>query len=586
MSVGRRGVSDGSECVDQAPGWDGQVAGTARLTTGKTPVVATATKNAPRGGSPTGRECDKNQRAASGVSTETMTTLCDGGQEALIACTAAGIEKRNATVEIADIRLAARSPSRGDDWSVSQTALLSELEAAAEEERHHHQQQEQHDGVFSDSSDEDTAAMDGNSAEINSDSAGESTARDATGESQGNSHASINDFLGIAPGSDGTVSELSCSTTLTAPSATDDGDESDEQLRVDNCTTSGSSSESPNQARVTSGGGDDDDISTDHIEHLIQARRRWQLRAIESEHELASMRSLHARMERGGARAMQPPSARSSTYQAPTRVMQDSGSFSEPALSETLAVEPEFEPDDQSQAPSNGVDRAASVSPCSAGVLCDEEKESPLGFSDVASEAQFVRSTSSTSDRLPARNEARYDAASHNNNNDFPAPLVNGDEIGDCYADGQGKDGAHRLREAGINRFERGAAGSNDHGTFGGGDDDSDDDDNDDEKCHNGTGAYRLLQQEIVDLKEKVRKAELRHAAAEATAASVLQRARAAELARDVKEIKVRECHELYTILIREMQLATGPINSCGYLDQRNSIITARKESSLHYVSM
>lgn len=46
--------------------------------------------------------------------------------------------------------------------------------------------------------------------------------------------------------------------------------------------------------------------------------------------------------------------------------------------------------------------------------------------------------------------------------------------------------------------------------------------------------------QEIDCLKEELRKAEIRQAVAEATATSILQRARAAELSRDVKEIQVR----------------------------------------------
>lgn len=50
----------------------------------------------------------------------------------------------------------------------------------------------------------------------------------------------------------------------------------------------------------------------------------------------------------------------------------------------------------------------------------------------------------------------------------------------------------------------------------------------------------RRLLEEVVSLKEKLRKAEIRQAAAEATASSVLQRAKAAELSREVKEIQVR----------------------------------------------
>eukprot|EP00903_Cladosiphon_okamuranus_P013906 g12934.t1 len=49
-----------------------------------------------------------------------------------------------------------------------------------------------------------------------------------------------------------------------------------------------------------------------------------------------------------------------------------------------------------------------------------------------------------------------------------------------------------------------------------------------------------IMSEEIAELRDNLRKAELRHVAAEATAASVLQRARAAELSRDVKEIQIR----------------------------------------------
>ena len=52
--------------------------------------------------------------------------------------------------------------------------------------------------------------------------------------------------------------------------------------------------------------------------------------------------------------------------------------------------------------------------------------------------------------------------------------------------------------------------------------------------------SYRQLEEEIVSLKRNLRRAEIRQAAAEATASSVLQRAQAAELSREVKEIQAR----------------------------------------------
>lgn len=58
--------------------------------------------------------------------------------------------------------------------------------------------------------------------------------------------------------------------------------------------------------------------------------------------------------------------------------------------------------------------------------------------------------------------------------------------------------------------------------------------------CENSDGRSRQeLEEEIASLKEELKKAELKQATTEATVASLLQRARAAELARDVKEIQV-----------------------------------------------
>lgn len=57
--------------------------------------------------------------------------------------------------------------------------------------------------------------------------------------------------------------------------------------------------------------------------------------------------------------------------------------------------------------------------------------------------------------------------------------------------------------------------------------------------------SHRLLEEEIVSLKEDLRRAEIRLAATEATASSVLQRAQAAELSREVKEIQVRRCVQI-----------------------------------------
>lgn len=56
--------------------------------------------------------------------------------------------------------------------------------------------------------------------------------------------------------------------------------------------------------------------------------------------------------------------------------------------------------------------------------------------------------------------------------------------------------------------------------------------------------SHGLLEEEIVSLKDNLRRAEIRQAAAEATASSALQRAQAAELSREVKEIQARWCSD------------------------------------------
>lgn len=66
-----------------------------------------------------------------------------------------------------------------------------------------------------------------------------------------------------------------------------------------------------------------------------------------------------------------------------------------------------------------------------------------------------------------------------------------------------------------------------------------------------GGKPWQEQREEIASLKEELRKAEIRQAAVEATAASVLQRARAAELSRDVKEIQVRSsCNKSHIVMI------------------------------------
>lgn len=360
--------------------------------------------------------------------------------------------------------------------------------------------------VFSD--DQDTAAGDDSwNGASGRDGSESSAAHGPTCSLQAGRRWNDSDLRGSPPGINDTISELSCSGIFTIPSTVGD-DQGNEDQSSDE-STHDSSSESPNQTRVATPR-EDDDIGASHVEHLIQERRRWKLRAFESEHELAAVRSSHARMERrGSARAMEPRSADATMLQA-------SGSFSAPISSETSAVEPGFDPDDRWQAAS-GIDGAPSSSSCSAaGVPSAGGARRPRGFFDTASDAQFWGAASATTDCLSASGAGRGAAGLKN---DRQNRLVDG--LDTCG--GKGKDGATQQQIEGTG------------------------DDNyhellcrDGEQGRNATRTHQLLRNEIAELKENLRKAELGHAAAEATAASVLQRARAAELSRDVKEIQVK----------------------------------------------
>lgn len=386
-------------------------------------------------------------------------------------------------------------PLRGDNWTATHGCefwhSVREEEGSAEER-----------GAFFGDDDQDTAAGDYDS----------NGPRDRSGDVSGAAHHGTyheSDVRESAPRADDTISELSCSGIFTIPSEVGD-EQGNEDQGGGNEGTHDSSSESPNQTRVATPRDDDDDMGASHVEHLIQERRRWKLRAFESEHELAGFQSLRAQMERrDGGRGVEPRSAGAIMLHA-------SGSFSESVVSETSTVESGFDLDDRWQTAS-GNDRAPSTaSSCSTPSVAGVHR--PHDFLDTASDAQFSGAASATFDGIPASG-VRCDTGGLRN--DCHNLLVDCDD--NC--DGQGQNG-------GTQQQQTDRTGDSDYDSFLCGDS---------EQGKNGTHTDRLLREEIAELKENLRKAELRHAAAEATAASVLQRARAAELSRDVKEIQVGE---------------------------------------------
>ena len=395
-------------------------------------------------------------------------------------------------------------PVRGGNWSATHDDDLRYSERE-EEERN------AEEGGRSSDDDEDTAAgdYDSNGALDRTEHvSGSCAAHDAA------SHDC--DVTGSAPrtndNDNDTISELSCSGIFTISSEV--GDELGNGDQGGGGSPHDSSSESPSQSRVASPRDDDDDIDASHVEYLIQERRRWKLRAVESEHELAGFQSLRAQMERrDGGKAVEPRSAGAIMLQA-------SGSLSESTVSETSTVESGFDADERYryrwQATSGNDRPPPTASSCSTPTV--GEAQEPRGLMDTASDAQFSAAASATSDCNQASG-VRYDTDGQRNYRH--KLLVDRDEV--CDEQGQNGDTQQRI--------------------VGTGDDDYDDIFcGDTEQSKNGTRTDPLLLlEEIAELKENLRKAELRYAAAEATAASVLQRARAAELSRDVKEIQVRE---------------------------------------------
>ncbi|CAM9274324.1 unnamed protein product [Ectocarpus sp. 13 AM-2016] len=371
-------------------------------------------------------------------------------------------------------------PSRcGDDWSPR----------PAQDDQVVHSQLEKEKGEAVEFNDDDTAA-DGNSTKTDG---GRSSTADS---SHYGSKAGLDvdsSELSRARGTFDTVSDLSCSGIFAGLSAAGDDQESAQD----------SSSGSPNLARlVASPSGDDqdsDDIEDSHISHLVQDRRRWQLRAFEAEYELASMRSFRAHLDSGGdeTRGEGSRPVESAEHQdSCSAITQAPAKSGEQLFSGVPPIDVDHESNGQwhTQAVNES---SSSASSCSTGRLSVEATRPVEDVLSAADEAQLLAAGSAESNHFAAN---RTGCGVTSDSNDLSQHVASDDDGG---------------KFLGIV-------------------------DNDDEQEKNRTGSHCLLQEEVVHLKENLRQAELRQAAAEATIASVTQRARAAEVSREVKEIQIR----------------------------------------------
>lgn len=500
MPVGRRGTNAGNVYVEQAPGYDGHVPGGIRLaaeesTVAEAAVAAGATANKAHRGSSTARDDECNNASTSYASTEFFTkrgvvggaSLAENDQT--VADTDTDI--RGAADRPADGPWFCARPSEGDYWST-----------AHDDKAWHPDLGEGGDGDLAlDGDDEDTAAAE----EISKESP-RFSAHAVTRDSHADRRENSSNLRGSTAGTNDTVSELSFSVFHAGDGSEGEDHESEDHPYTDGIAR-GFSSDSPMQARPSTprddeDDDDDDDIDASHVEHLLQERRRWKLRAFESEHEL---RTLHARMEEKGSTTRTVERRLATPTETPTETKdinatsQESGSFGESMISDVSAAGSGFELDDRWQATSESESLApappGSGSSSSAG---QGGKPRPLEILEASSEGRFLEATSERgSDRTPAGGARGFDGAA-------------------------GADDTCSDRAVG--------GGGGDSRVAGG-----------DEPGKDGPNAHQLLRQEVEELKEKLRDTELRHAAAEATAVSVLQRARAAEMSRDVKEIQVRE---------------------------------------------
>lgn len=495
MFAGRRSTNGVNKCVEQAPGYDGHVPGGIRLAVEETTAAAAANKT--RRGRSHGTTRDEcSSTGTSGASATDISTKHDvvsgtylTDNEKPVTDTAAA-SVQNAADQPVDGRLRSRS-SRKDYWSAAHddTASCSELEEGGEG-----------DLALCDN-DDDTAAGDGISIESFGGRGGgwSGSAHDAARDSRADRRENGEGNLpGTTGGGDDTVSELSFSGFHAGLGSIGDSQESEEHLRVDGAAHD-SSSESPDQAQpAIPRRNDDDDIDAGHVTHLLDERRRWKLRAFESEHEL---RSLNASLERRSTAEEvvgRRPAAPTKNEDLPA-TEQEPGSFCESMSSEVSAAESGFELDDHrwqttSESESSPAADSASGSSSSAGRSRGETR--PVEVLEAASQVWGSEPAPEKPDRSPANAAPRLDDGAAGANDACSDRPVSG-------------DGGLRVLCS-------------------------------DEPGEDGADAHRRLRREFDQLKEKLRETELRHAAAEATAVSNLQRARAAEMSRDVKEIQVR----------------------------------------------
>lgn len=297
---------------------------------------------------------------------------------------------------------------------------------------------------------------------------------------------------GIAPGSDDSVSDLSCAGSFHENGASADG--RGVTLHLDEAgSPHDSSSESPKQFQPPTSDSDYDGMSVSHVSHLMEERRQWKLRALEAEHELSSTRSPPVCKERGGEGAppaVPLPGEGAEDHGTISGTTQASATFRNLFSSEVSAFGSGFAFESRWSTTSDGrMSNSASSSPSDRpGVVVGTPLvEPPI----TAAKSQLSPATSRTAGRVPAA-PGRYEAEG------VPATDI-GDDKSHIFCrdatDGQGNE-----NDAVI-------------------------------LCHQ--------REEVAALKGDLRKAELRYAAAEATAASAMQRARAAEISRDVKEIQV-----------------------------------------------
>ncbi|CAM9417711.1 unnamed protein product [Ectocarpus sp. 6 AP-2014] len=436
---------------------------------------------------------ESTNKGGSGASTETLSTHGNGSESDVLGTrlvrnklfpdTGTASLKSESRTAIQSTGGSLSPPSRcGEDWSPrpaqDDQVVHSQLEKEKEEAVEFH--------------DDDTAA-DGNSTKT--DGSGSRTAHSSHYESKADHDVNGSELSRSTRGTFDTVSDLSCSGIFAGLRAAGDDQESAQY----------SSSGSPDLARLAaSPSGDDedsDDIEESHITHLVQDRRRWQLRAFEAEYELASMRSFRAHLDSGGddtrgagSRPIESTEHQDS-YSATT---QASANSREQLFSGVPPIEVDHESDGQWK--TQAVNESSSLaSSCSTGRLSVDATRPVKDVLSAADEARLLGEGSAESNHFAA-NRTGCEATSDSNH--VPQHVDSDDDGG--------------------------------HGNFLGVVD------NDDEQEKNRTGSYRLLREETVQLKENLHQAELRQAAAEATIASVTQRARAAEVSREVKEIQIR----------------------------------------------